>query len=550
MSETFSNHTQNSSKNDDKKGYYNNSEIVNDLRENSNIDLMREISLNELDRAINKGKDRKSMGFDELPHEFLKNCSLKSKEIFRQFFNLILMNIEIPTQWKEDKVVLIYKGKGDKLKLDNFRTISIGSIIGKCFLRIIQNRLDRYVEQMNTLGEIQNAFRKGRRGTDSLFILTQLMEIAKLEKKEFFITFVDLRKAFDKVCRSKLWDRLQEINIEPKFIRLLRELYNKMKKKARVNEVETNWIDSDVGVRQGCVLSPTLFTVLLSEFGNRLLNSGIGMKLKKISIPGLFFADDMVLFARNEVEMKKSLCMLSEFCRDYQLEVNCSKTKIMQINSKENYSWEINTMKGVENIENVDEYKYLGVEINAKGNMFKSFENRILRSLKNKASAIKMKTTEGYDRKEIGDALWNYVGLGGSLFSCEVACFTKEGIKKIENIHNEMGRWLIHANRGIPNVAIRGELGWTNIYTKIAMRKLDYAKRILQLNENNWMRLIFEYIIQQDICTKWRKEILNLRINMEINNNESIRSQILGWHEKEWIKEVEEKSTLKYYNKK
>ena len=57
-----------------------------------------------------------------------------------------------------------------------------------------------------------------------------------------------------------------------------------------------------------------------------------------------------------------------------------------------------------------------------------------------------------------------------------------------------MGRWLIHANRGIPNVAIRGELGWTNIYTKIAMRKLDYAKRILQLNENNWTRLIFEYL--------------------------------------------------------
>ena len=52
--------------------------------------------------------------------------------------------------------------------------------------------------------------------------------------------------------------------------------------------------------------------------------------------------------------MKKSLCILSEFCRDYQLEVNCSKTKIMQINSRENYAWEINTMQGVEIIENVD----------------------------------------------------------------------------------------------------------------------------------------------------------------------------------------------------
>ena len=76
------------------------------------------------------------------------------------------------------------------------------------------------------------------------------------------------------------------------------------------------------------------------------------------------------------------------------------------------------------------------------------------------------------------------------------------------------------------------------------MRKLDYASRILQLTENNWTRSIFECITQQDISTKWRKEILNLRTNMEINVTELLRRQILGCLKKVWIKEVEEKSTL------
>ena len=62
--------------------------------------------------------------------------------------------------------------------------------------------------------------------------------------------------------------------------------------------------------------------------------------------------------------------MLREFCRVYQLEVNCSKTKIMQINFKVNYSWGINTMQEQKILKKVDDYKYLGVEINAKGNNY------------------------------------------------------------------------------------------------------------------------------------------------------------------------------------
>ena len=67
--------------------------------------------------------------------------SVNAKEVLKQLFNMTLCNGNIPQQWKEDKLLYIYKGKGDKRKLDNYRGISIGSNVGKCFFKIINNRM-------------------------------------------------------------------------------------------------------------------------------------------------------------------------------------------------------------------------------------------------------------------------------------------------------------------------------------------------------------------------------------------------------------------------
>ena len=68
---------------------------------------------------------------------------------------MTLCNGNIPQQWKDDKLLYIYKGKGDKRKLDNYRGILIGSNVRKCFFRIINNRMDKFIEKEGILGEIQ-----------------------------------------------------------------------------------------------------------------------------------------------------------------------------------------------------------------------------------------------------------------------------------------------------------------------------------------------------------------------------------------------------------
>ena len=133
--------------------------------------------------------------------------------------------------------------------MDNYRGISIGSNLGKCFMRVVQERLQEKVEQDNTLGEIQNAFRKDRRGTDSIFTLVGLIEISKLRKDDLFLAFVDLRKAFDRVWREGLWERLVRAGFDEEEVSLFENTYRDMRKCVLINSEYIEWFDSKIGVR-------------------------------------------------------------------------------------------------------------------------------------------------------------------------------------------------------------------------------------------------------------------------------------------------------------
>ena len=113
----------------------------------------------------------------------------------------------VPETWRQERVTLLHKG-GSKRELDNYRTIAIGSNIGKLFARIIKKRLQMAVETRGLLGEMQYGFRRGRSTTDGLFILSQIIERAqKLGKKVYrYLIFLDLKRLSTK-CGGLVYGR-------------------------------------------------------------------------------------------------------------------------------------------------------------------------------------------------------------------------------------------------------------------------------------------------------------------------------------------------------
>ena len=106
----------------------------------------------------------------------------------------------ITQQFKDASIIHLYK-KGNRQLCDNYRGISLLAIAGKILARVMLNRLIVHLEH-GLLPKSQCGFRGGRGTVDMIFAARQLQEKCQEQYDDPFITFIDLTKAFDTVCRE------------------------------------------------------------------------------------------------------------------------------------------------------------------------------------------------------------------------------------------------------------------------------------------------------------------------------------------------------------
>ena len=167
------------------------------------------------------------------------------------------------------------------------------------------------------------------------------MEKPREFQKNIYFCFLDYAKAFDCVDHNKLWKILKEMGIADQLICLLRNLYAGQEATVRTGHVGTDWFQIGKRVRQGCILSPSLFN-LYAEYIMR--NAGLeetqaGIKIARRNINHLRYADDTTLMAESEEELKSLLIKVKEESEKVGLKLNIQKMKIMA--SSPITSWEI-----------------------------------------------------------------------------------------------------------------------------------------------------------------------------------------------------------------
>ena len=129
---------------------------------------------------------------------------------------------EVPPDWQNGVVVPIFK-KGDKNNYANYRCITLLSIPGKIYTKVVEARIRAVVEPMIT--DEQCGFHPNRGTTDQVFTLKQIFEKCMEYKIDLHISFIDLQKAYDVVPRNKLWYCLGEYGVNEELIRAIRSLY-------------------------------------------------------------------------------------------------------------------------------------------------------------------------------------------------------------------------------------------------------------------------------------------------------------------------------------
>ena len=209
-------------------------------------------------------RNGKASGHDSISNEMISCLLVVKPEIVKKLFNAILKNPTTIGRWNISLIVPLHK-KGSKTDTDNYRGISLLSCFSKFFLAILNLRLNKFaVDKIFSNGQL--GFLKGSRTSDALLILYNLIDYyCGRMKKHIFGCFVDFRKAFDSVPRDKLFQKLLNNNINGKFYDCLVNLYKEDKSCIKIGDGITRKFTSNQGVKQGCILSPTLFNIFLSD---------------------------------------------------------------------------------------------------------------------------------------------------------------------------------------------------------------------------------------------------------------------------------------------
>ena len=130
------------------------------------------------------------------------------------------------------------------------------------------------------------------------------------KKRGIFTAFIDFKKAYDRVDRSKLWRCLENKGLNGRLTDFLKAAYTKLSCEVKVSEEFSEQFGVTNGLRQGCVLSPLLFALYINSLINELKKAGVGIDCRGQRVAALLYADDMVLFAEDEKIMRLGLRIL------------------------------------------------------------------------------------------------------------------------------------------------------------------------------------------------------------------------------------------------
>ena len=181
------------------------------------------------------------------------------------------------------------------------------------------------------IAEEQANFRAGMSSTEQIFNLRILGEKYLQHQQNLYHVFIDFKKSFDRVWHEAIWATMRKY-INASIIRAIENLHDKAQSAVLFNGSTGEWFRTTVGVRQGCLLSPTL-----NNFLERIMCEALDDHEGSVSIGGRFitnfrFADDIVVNAEEEEEAGVLVDRLDTTTTRYKMEIGPDKTKVMTNN--------------------------------------------------------------------------------------------------------------------------------------------------------------------------------------------------------------------------
>lgn len=293
--------------------------LQNDPHEDYNADLY----LSETRAALQRMKIHAAPGPDGILPIMLKNGDTNLHTALHMTYQSCWKQGVFPTTWKKENRIYIAKPDKESYNVPkSYRGISLAPISGKGYERVGETRFRAWIHASGLLDPLQFAYKKDHSVTTAMMHYT-LSVWKGFMNNEFTVTgFIDLEGAFDMVWREALMYKLYKAGLRGRLFMFIVSYLKDRVVRNLVNTHTSEWLETYIGVPQGSVIAPILFTFFINDM--------TAMLYMHIS-----YADDLILWV-TKIDLNEACKLLEidletikKWCGKWRMSVNVPKTDVM-----------------------------------------------------------------------------------------------------------------------------------------------------------------------------------------------------------------------------
>lgn len=329
------------------------------ITEEKKNELDSPLTITELCTAIRDLNSGKAPGPDGLPIEFYKTFQRQLvKPLFDMFTESFIKGI-LPDSLRLALITVILKPNKPPTECSSYRPISLMGSDTKILCKAFSKRLEKYLPLL--INDDQQGFIQKRQGYHNIRRVLNILH-ERHDAPDTAMLSVDASQAFDRIEWEYLFNILPKYGLGNTFLKWIRVLYTNPSVEILTNSTVSKPFNLQRSTRQGCPLSPLLFTLAIEPLAMAVRAhteiSGITIGGRKHSIS--LFADDIIFFLTNlKTSIPSLIKLIEKFGELSGYKINNTKSVLMFLNKEERYNPKINTPF----VTTTEGFKYLGVKI-------------------------------------------------------------------------------------------------------------------------------------------------------------------------------------------
>ena len=454
-------------------------------------------SMDEISKAIGRLHPKKASGYDGVSTEHIKYAGRSLVKVLTMLYNVIGSREYIPVNFRRGVQVPLYKGKNTcTLDMNNYRGITLLTNFNKIFEILIWNRLEKWWERTGIISKLQGACRKGQSCVHTAYLLQETVSSALEYKKNVFVAFYDVSKAFDTVWIKGLFFKLYNMGIRGVTWRLLYRSYIDFFCKVRIGDNTSTWFQMNCGIHQGVFLSLIKYVAFINDLITELRDSQLCCGIHGIMSTPPGYADDIATACDSKRKMDGALNIVGRYGKKWRFDFNSKKSAIMVYGESPkqniiNRKYRVFKLNGNRILER-DSYDHVGV----KACLFKDDNPRVMEKIKKGRRAFNACTGTGIRKNGLtmmscSLIFWSII-VPIVTFGSEIWCMSENDYESLTSFQRLVGKRIQRLPPRAPNCCSFFGLGWLRITTFILIKKLLFILTILRLDDHSVIKCVFK----------------------------------------------------------